>query len=375
MNVMVSDKSQRYEHLDAMRGYAALSIIFCHTVVSYSHLPEPVMLGGLTGRVPVLFFFILSGFVLGRSMLREENFGFRAYGAFCIRRFFRLYPPYLATLLIIVLIQTPPVSGTGLNHGESIFAGKWIERITTAFPSFSDFLNFLFMTDLRLNPPMWSLRAEIICSLLLPFLHLYTQRRPNWAPGILLFLILLRLPLSVDPMGFFSSVQYLFVFYLGYLICRADLSWVEKMGYQKWSYALPCGFVILAMAMRQSDFNDLPASFLIAGFFILLVPNMIPNLREILHTRFSRILGQCSFSVYLIHLQVIIAVYGSGMAFSHPPILHGVTLFLISTLIILPVAILMQKGVENPCNRVGHWLSDQIHQRPKRIRVVNQLAA
>src|SRR5690349_22183264 len=69
--------------LDSLRGLAALAVVFTH-VLSMAPPLEPALIRLLdatplravhTGRAPVVFFFVLSGYVLALSLLRAGGGG------------------------------------------------------------------------------------------------------------------------------------------------------------------------------------------------------------------------------------------------------------------------------------------------------------
>ncbi|HGM7838215.1 TPA: acyltransferase family protein, partial [Serratia marcescens] len=85
----------RLEYIDAIRGIAALSVVIAHFIVPiygaenfvFSHVLD-------IGKIGVVLFFIISGFIIPFSF-RRENGGVKA---FFISRFFRLYPGYWFSL-------------------------------------------------------------------------------------------------------------------------------------------------------------------------------------------------------------------------------------------------------------------------------------
>ncbi|MGZ3919428.1 MAG: acyltransferase family protein [Bacteroidia bacterium] len=91
-------KTQRYKELDAMRGFAALFVMFFHYTTHTPHSLSFLELG-VTG---VDLFFIISGFVIFMSINKV-----RSAKEFMINRFARLYPTYwtvvtFTTLLILL---------------------------------------------------------------------------------------------------------------------------------------------------------------------------------------------------------------------------------------------------------------------------------
>ena len=96
-------KKNRLDKLEAVRGFAALYVVFFHT------LPQKIYLGGINigalfrfGPEAVIVFFALSGFVIKYTYERSKDKSFRYY---FIRRFIRLYIPLLFIFLLGYLIK------------------------------------------------------------------------------------------------------------------------------------------------------------------------------------------------------------------------------------------------------------------------------
>ncbi|WP_226019831.1 acyltransferase [Novosphingobium sp. FKTRR1] len=118
----------RLGYLDALRGFAALSVLFQHTfekvwqagsdgllhqVLSFSlfHLVN-------FGRFGVILFFMTSGFVIPFSFK-----GDRPVFNFCVSRFFRLYPAYWFSIGAVVSV-------TWIIGGELFSPRQIISNIT-----------------------------------------------------------------------------------------------------------------------------------------------------------------------------------------------------------------------------------------------------
>ena len=111
-------KSRRLVSLDALRGLAALAVVFSHVANPGDSVPvEPIRsvlgraLAGVMdyGRVGVVLFFVISGFCIhlrwGRALAEGRSTAIN-FTAFWKQRFIRLYPPYLAALSLYLAIQT-----------------------------------------------------------------------------------------------------------------------------------------------------------------------------------------------------------------------------------------------------------------------------
>jgi exopolysaccharide production protein ExoZ len=95
------ETSDRYFAMEGLRGIAILAVFLCHyDVLIVQHLHVAGFLGrvsGLVGRVGtagVDLFFVLSGFLIYRIVLKKDL----SYLEFVRRRAQRIYPPFLAVL-------------------------------------------------------------------------------------------------------------------------------------------------------------------------------------------------------------------------------------------------------------------------------------
>jgi peptidoglycan/LPS O-acetylase OafA/YrhL len=94
---MEKNKTKRFEELDALRGIAALMVVFFHFSMKRDDYNSFLKLGA----VGVDLFFIISGFVIFMSLQKVSN-----SKDFIINRISRLYPTYWAsvTLTFILII-------------------------------------------------------------------------------------------------------------------------------------------------------------------------------------------------------------------------------------------------------------------------------
>ncbi len=96
-------KKPRLEKLEALRGFAALYVVFFHI------LPQKIYLLGINvgmlfrfGPEAVIVFFVLSGFVIKYTYEKSKDKSFKHY---FIRRFIRLYIPLLFIFLLGYLLK------------------------------------------------------------------------------------------------------------------------------------------------------------------------------------------------------------------------------------------------------------------------------
>jgi peptidoglycan/LPS O-acetylase OafA/YrhL len=113
----------RLAWLDAMRGFAALCVVFDHS--SY-HVLLPVrnfLYHWLDfGQYGVFVFFLVSGYIIPASLERKGS-----VRGFWIGRAFRLYPPYVVALVISIIgFELGKVTLDGAQHDWRMSITSWV---------------------------------------------------------------------------------------------------------------------------------------------------------------------------------------------------------------------------------------------------------
>ncbi len=163
-----SERTRRAAGLDGLRALAALSVLCFHAWLYGFHNPSAVVRDSIFDRVMfearlgLVFFFVLSGYLLYRAFARSALTGERRVDVarYARRRAARILPAYyVATIGAIALlwgggdtpgIHLPPASGLPL------------------FAVFGQ--NYSLDTIMRLNPVTWTLCVEAAFYVLLPVL-------------------------------------------------------------------------------------------------------------------------------------------------------------------------------------------------------------
>jgi peptidoglycan/LPS O-acetylase OafA/YrhL len=317
----------RFKSLDSLRGLAALAVVLHHCLLT---LPASAYgRGGLAwlfsatpmrllvdGPGAVLLFFVLSGFVLAASIeagLRQSGTAF-AYGRFATKRFLRIYPPFAAAILasagLYLLIQPVPVEGLS----------PWFNRQSWAYPVTPSLLaGHLLMTDqhqdMSLINVMWSLVHELRISLIFPLVYFALRRRTvvtllvtaglsaaaNWA--------LSHYALAPLIKTLCGTSQYVVMFAFGALIFlrhRQISDVVARAG--PWA---PIGLVVagawLFFLPRQTPILSLWLTGLAACCYVI-AAFASPAAVRLLSGGAPSWLGKVSYSLYLLHLPVLLTL-------------------------------------------------------------------
>ncbi len=114
---MTSSSASRLTELDGLRGIAALTVVFGHSLLVEASLWDILKSGNppdswaspmrwlldtplvlaISGSVGVMAFFLLSGFALSHSFGRMEAFGYLPY---LTKRIFRIWTPFAVAVLL-----------------------------------------------------------------------------------------------------------------------------------------------------------------------------------------------------------------------------------------------------------------------------------
>jgi peptidoglycan/LPS O-acetylase OafA/YrhL len=320
---------ERLVSLDAARGVGAFSVVLWHwshffyngTEIGYVPTAAKPLHSLLYwfynfGWMGVDFFFVLSGFIFYHfyysSVARRDI----SAAEFARRRFARLYPLYGATLLLVVVLQ---------------FCYSRVHGTTFVYPpgGIADLLQAVTLTshwwpNLRFffNGPGWSISVECFLYMLFFLTARFSGRHIALALGAMA-VIGLGLNFVHWPVG--RGMTY---FFIGTLLARplaASISSERFASYSRW--LLACAFGVGPILLF--GLLALPFAFKKAAVFGLHVPispeSAIRNLTPLLafpyavfllvlvervrpiRSRILRFLGDCSYSIYLLHFPLQLA--------------------------------------------------------------------
>lgn len=190
--------------LDALRGIAALLVLLSHWrnlfFLDYHQLAHPSPLlkaayfASSLGHEAVVVFFVLSGYLVGGSVLRSHQQGRWSWPTYLTARLTRLYIVLIPALILGGLLDR---AGMSLPGTESLYSGQsGIDTLkanihqTLTLPAFAG--NLLYLQDLKgwaqlfqiptfgSNGPLWSLSLEFWCYLAFPALLLALGKSLRW---------------------------------------------------------------------------------------------------------------------------------------------------------------------------------------------------
>jgi len=337
---------RRLIQLDALRGLAAFVVIWHHFRLAF-HDYEPVwyLRPLFAGKESVILFFVLSGYVLSLPVWNGRQPG---YGRYIVRRFFRIYVPYAAAVLVSI---------AGAHH--FLFAQKplsqWFYE-TWHTPLTRQLILAQFFT-MALTPELstayWSLRYEMEMSFVMPFLSRAIRRAGtrvvilSGLATMLLFKVISHVAklhlLDKHPivMPIALTVLYGLCFVLGALLS------LHRDAIGEWYKARSpgfkiCGLIVTVVAFYSGDVLTILAS---AGIIVFALYSQVQHW---LDTPIPEYLGRISYSLYLIHGTVLFALL--ILLVGRLPVWSIAVIFLVTALI---AAHLFCVLVEEPALRLG----------------------
>lgn len=357
----------RYVQLDSLRGVAACAVVFCHaTNVLPGVYDDPDQLWWLTqtplgllraGHAAVIFFFVLSGFVLTLPFLK----GPVSYPSFLARRICRIWIPYATAMVVAVCcaICFYPSEVTGLS--------RWANR-SLALPDASLVADHLLLVGTfpngTYNPVVWSLVHEMRISLVFPVLVLVLRLGAWWrvlgaaAALSVASLVVERLPFWVGSNDLLMTLHYAGLFVLGMVLAR-DMPKIQAC-YARipvwtkallWLFAFVC-YSHQAWIFPGSRLQHVPLyrdGLIAVGVSLFVIFALSPSrFSAWLQGKHFVFLGQISYSVYLFHAVILLSLVHSF--FGRVPL--GL-LWIATVLLTIGIATLAYHVIEVPSIRLG----------------------
>lgn len=300
----------RFTALDSWRGLCALWVALYHfRAVSHYYSWTWVR----NGDVAVDFFFVLSGFVIAHAY-GQTLVGHAARWRFLIRRFGRLYPLHIATLAVVLSMEIARwAAAHALEQpvGRPAFTGD--TNPWALIPNLLLIHGLGLFRDFTWNIPSWSISVEwAVCGL---FVLISLWRRPLLAAGALALLgfaiqVWISLLPVQPPEGHTAFARGLYGFFLGVLIHRAfaarRAAGGEIPGWVEW---LTPALLVAALMFKVWELPAVPPLFFGALVFIFAFES--GPLSRLLKVRPLTWLGEVSYSVYLVHYVLVLAIFGA----------------------------------------------------------------
>jgi peptidoglycan/LPS O-acetylase OafA/YrhL len=334
-----SGSSSKLAALDGMRGLAACYVMLGHArwllwegySEGYLHHPDRyTMIGKLLvavasafrwGHEAVIFFFVLSGFVIHlKYAQRLAVDGTRAQfdpGGYAFRRARRLYPP-LVLAMVVTLVLDVLGNHLGLPTASRTTSYAMINaNVGADHRPITALRNVVFIMDpvFGSDGPLWSLGYEGYFYLLYPLVFLVARRSPRSATALVIAMSIVGFAPLWPPSLFWlrGIFQLIIVWWLGALLAARYVG------------AAPAAFarvrwvavVLLLVPIKRGDpvLRDIVIGFGFVGLLSACLDQIERRRRsgwlQILER--LRPLGGMSYTLYVVHFPILVFLSGCLM--------------------------------------------------------------
>ena len=323
------------------------------------------------GHQAVIVFFVLSGFLVGGSVIRDLRLGRWSLRHYCIQRITRLW-----VVLIPALILGWAIDTYGLQHfagQQTIYAAPSAQ--TMVLPHLSNrlapgvligntvFVQTLFVETLGTNTALWSLANEFWYYVSFPLL-VFALRGPV-SRRIVCILGLLAISFLVGS----NIALYFFVWLAGVAVWLAPRRIPANLQ-RPVITASVVGFLVANVVLRRAGLPLEVSDFLLtlgfSGMLYCILHKTAPAKRN-LYSSVSSFLSRISYSLYVGHLPLFVFLCAAFVRPWHrltlQPSTLGVLAFAVSTVFLY--SCLMHYCFEAHTESVRAWVAGRLWGRPK----------
>lgn len=307
------------------------------------------------GAYAVFGFYILSGYLMTSILHTNYGYSVAGMGSYALNRFLRIYPMYWVSILFSVSL----ILLLDANYVAAYHEAMFIPR--TAYEYFKNiFLIFPSVESPRLTPSAWALTVELCFYILI---GLGISKNKNWVIGWLLLSLAYHLIANVLNLGwnniYFSIPAASLPFATGAFIFHYKDRLLRKLISNSKIIHNYLPIVIFVSTLINWWLGDLSGysrgicfylNYILCSLIVILLSakaalSFIPK-------KVDKWIGDLSFPIYVIHYQiglVVVAVFNAlGFAYKRP----DTHILLFSLPIIILIAWVMVKCVEQPIERI-----------------------
>ena len=366
-------------HLDALRGFAAFSVLLNHlrdalfvdyeALARHNPLTSAAYLASGLGRQSVIVFFVLSGYLVGGSVLRSVGSGSWSWRAYLLARLSRLYVVLLPALLLGGALDW---LGMHMAGTEAVYSGNSgmhalvinVHGVLT-WPILA--ANGLFLQTIKLpgfgpnpvptfgsNGALWSLSYEFWYYLAFPLLVFLLARSRSWQMRVLSCLGLLAWGWFVGLNIFLLGLTWLMGALITFLPAfPARRPWTRGL-------AIVLALVLFGAGLVESKLLGSLPSDLVLGLavtaMIWVTLHCATAPLPAFYVHMARRAAHSSYTLYLVHLPMVIFL----KATLHLPRAYpGWHVLLIGTGVLAAIVLyaqLVYEAFEKNTDRVRRWI-------------------
>ncbi|MFD1628608.1 acyltransferase family protein [Pseudopedobacter beijingensis] len=285
---MINQTSRNYT-LDILRAFAAFIVVVFHLNEPIPHIDNWYRNIVKLGWLGVPIFFVISGYCIMMSAFKTSN-----SKEFILKRFFRIFPPYWASLIIVLLAAVLQKIITGYNSVN--FIPTNLQEILANI----SLLTKPFSKIETINWVYWSLTYEWFFYMVIGIVLLLPYR--FWMLALSMF-TLISIFIPISDSGFFFFFNHWPTFSLGLAVYAFHfLKGKERLSYFFALAVLSIYGLVTNFALK----GQLEYAYVSIFTFVLIVVSPYISISQNIFTR----LGDYSYAVYLLHVPIGIYLFG-----------------------------------------------------------------
>jgi len=302
--------------LEALRGFAVLSVAFGHFGHNFANgsvLPDFFGFLWSYGNIGVQVFFVISGFIIPYSLYKSK-YAINDYFRFLYKRTLRLHPPYLAALIITLIISGVSYKLRHLPNPETLK---------------SILLSIFYIHTPADNPVFWTLKIEAEYYIFIGLF--YTVFTRNSKVLVLLLtssLLIISQTVLIEYIGLFKYIIFFLIGIVGYLIYTSN-------GNKLLNY-----LALLVLIIFSFCFYKFAAAITSSATIMIIL-----YFRKPVHS-ILEFPGRISYSIYLLHFVIGVKLINLLQRSIAP--YYQWTLFILATLVCFLIAWIFWKYIEKP---------------------------
>jgi peptidoglycan/LPS O-acetylase OafA/YrhL len=370
--------------LDLFRALAAFAVLYGHARVLFMSSMAPgqresvltralYFLSGY-GHTAVIIFFVLSGFLVGGTVIRavrEERWSWRRYG---LQRATRLYIVLIPALFLTLSWDYAEQDrSAGLTPNDDTAVAIVQTPTIQEHTSFATFLgNCAFLQEIAVpslgsNTPLWSLANEFWYYVLFPLLWLAVMARGwRWFSRLGAIAVAAVIMVLVGP----SISLYFLIWLLGGAVwlcpemTMLKRAWPRRLVTTVAAAGLLATLVLFRARLSIGEFG---ADALVGVLFALLLYCLKHNHGVALNRKGRRVSGwfaDFSYTLYLTHLPALVFLracltYENSWA----PVASSWIMLLLILLAVIAYAFVISLLTERQTDRLRKWIENWGHRR------------
>lgn len=293
--ISVDKCSSRNAKVDGFRGILASMVVLFHYSATYNiektgmWLPYDIHIIKNMGSVAVSIFFMISGYLF-YSVISKRDI---CWKRFYLSRLLRIYPLYIIVIPIIAITAYSMGGGTNYDYLIRYFEFRW-------GPLFGYDGAYIINSGVQ-----WTLLYEVLFYATLPAIWSLKHRTATiWLTVSIVFAYVAHYLYRAGEIN-----PNLFLLFIMGGICRFIVS-KENRIISSFIMLFPALLLLVLACLYADPYSYIQMISLFFFFFLILVSR---NKVRILSNKYSLVMGDVSYGIYMIHGVVIFLIFRTGL--------------------------------------------------------------